>query len=488
MRLPDCSSLRQLGQRPQSSRALDRGRTKISTGFGLGFNARRGKGESRSDFDFNGPHRRGAGFDGRGVGQRTQRPSHCQSIPLCGAIECKPKPRQLFAGHSRWPAILDHKRSQYRNARDPERKLRVGYVSSDFRYHSCACFMLPLFDSHNRETFEVIAHSTATTADDITQKFKDSADHWRDCFSLGDDELIQRILTDEIDLLVDCSGHTKGNRLRIFQYKPAPIQMTWLGYPSTTGLKAIDYRLSDVVTDPVGEADQLHSETVLRLDAGFHTYRPLAQTPGPSPVPSTRSGRIHFGAFQNLSKVSDKTIELWALVLGAVPNGRLIMKARGLDERAVAERTRKRLTGLGISQDQFEFVPWNAIYGQHFRDFERVDIVLDTTPYNGTTTTCEALWMGAPVVTLSGDRSASRVGASLLNQIGHQEWIAHSDAEFVQIAASLASDTGQLAKLRKSLRTELCHSSLGDSDLFARSLESAYREVWRQWCATSSTR
>ena len=387
-------------------------------------------------------------------------------------------PQQLFAGHCRWPTAQDIGAQKHRNVRDPERKLRIGYVSSDFRYHSCACFMLPLFDAHDRGTFEVHAYSTATTADAIMQEFMGRTDRWLDCFPLSDEELAQRILADEIDLLVDCSGHTKGNRLGAFQNKPAPVQLTWLGYPSTTGLKAMDYRISDAVADPAGVADRLHSETVLRLDTGYHTYRPLIQTPGPSAPPSVKSGRIHFGAFQNLSKVSDKTIELWSSVLNAVPNSILLVKVRGLDELAIAQEVRQRLTDAGVADDQFEFILWTAIYGQHFQDFDRVDIALDTTPYNGTTTTCEALWMGVPVITLNGDRSAGRVGASLLSQIGYPEWIAQTEAEFVQIANALASDTERLVILRKLLRKELRQSALGDAELFATAMETAYRELW----------
>ena len=392
-------------------------------------------------------------------------------------------PQQLFAGHRRWPAVENFPAPKYRNRPDPGRRLRVGYVSSDFRYHACACFLLPLFEAHDRNVVEVYAYSSTRIHDNVTTAFEHKADVWVDCLSLTDGDLVQRILADEIDLLVDCSGHTRGNRLGAFQFKPAPIQLTWLGYPSTTGLKTMDYKISDAVVSPDSEGDLLYSEAVLRLGQGFHTYRPLVPTPEPGVVPSTLDGTIRFGAFHNLSKVSDQSLYLWSSVLKTVPNSLLVMKARGIDDDRVARDVRTRLAAAGLSSDQFVFLEWQNDYGPHFNDYARIDISVDTTPYAGTTTTCEALWMGVPVVSLLGTTPASRVGASLLAQVGHAEWIAQTKDEYVQVANQLAANRERLIELRHSLRGGLLSSTLGQADLFASGLESAYRNVWRRWCA-----
>jgi predicted O-linked N-acetylglucosamine transferase (SPINDLY family) len=256
--------------------------------------------------------------------------------------------------------------------------------------------------------------------------------------------------------------------------------MTWLGYPSTTGLASIDFRLSDVVADPSGQTERLHSEKVLRLPNGYHTYAPLVETPEVLNEINVRPTR--FGVFHNLAKFSDSSVDLWVNVLKQVPNSLLCLKAKGLGDPDVLNHIEQRFVSLGVAKDRLTLSPWQSPYGKHFEDFAEIDVMLDATPYNGTTTTCEALWMGVPVVTLCGDRTASRVGASLLTQIGHSEWIARSVDEYVKIAGELASAHQRRKILRSSLRQDLLASTLGDESLFARTVEGVYRNAWQQLC------
>jgi len=312
-----------------------------------------------------------------------------------------------------------------------------------------------------------------------------AADHWRDCASLSDKQVASQISHDEIDILVDCNGHTAGNRLPVFLFAPAPVQVTWLGYPFSTGLSIINARPTDIVADPKGPSDALHSETLMRLPGGYHTYQPLVATPTPQPTGHRESQRFRFGVFHALAKYSDSSLKLWSQVVNACPGSVLVLKARGLQDESVRNDVLSRLENLGVGPDQVEVLAWNTVYGTHFEDYQAIDVVLDAFPYNGTTTTCEALWMGVPVVTLAGDRPSARAGASLLSQIGRQEWIASTDAEYVRIASDLASSTGMLDEVRASLREEIRASTLGDASLFARSMESAFRKLWLDWTRTT---
>lgn len=389
---------------------------------------------------------------------------------------------ELKAGHFRWPGAQQVQARNHVNNPDPDRVLKVGYVSSDFRTHSCACFVLPVFEAHDRRRVSVTAYNTSPKVDVISDRFRLASDQWVDAYALDDDELADQILADGVDILVDCSGHTKGHRLQVFQAKPAPVQVTWLGYPSTTGLTAIDYRLSDGFADPPGESDGLHSEQVVRLPQGYHSFRPLVHTPEPALPPVTKSGTITFGAFHNLAKLSPSSIQLWAEVLEAIPNSQLRIKARALSDPEVSALIFKSFRRAGVLSNRVQVSEWKSDYGRHYDDYADVDIALDATPYNGTTTTCEALWMGVPVITLQGERTASRVGASLLAQVDHSDWIAQSTQSYVHKAKLLASDVDELIRLRKALRHDVLNSALGNGARFTRTLEEAYRDMWHEWC------
>ncbi|MCA1805974.1 MAG: tetratricopeptide repeat protein, partial [Xanthomonadaceae bacterium] len=300
---------------------------------------------------------------------------------------------------------------------DPQRRLRIGYLSPDFREHSVASFIEPLLANHDHDRFEVCCYSCLPRPDATTLRLKGYADRWRDIDRLSDADTARLVRDDGIDILVDLVGHTSNHRLGVFAARPAPVQLTYLGYPNTTGLATIDYRITDAIADPPGE-EAWHSEELLRLDGGFLCYQPDPNSPDASPLPALATGQVTFGSFNNFSKLNPAVLELWAQVLQRVPGSRLLLKCPALTDAALREHTAAALQALGIGAERLELLGHTPTRAEHLALYARLDIALDTFPYNGTTTTCEALWMGVPVVTLAGRRHAGRVGASLLEAAG----------------------------------------------------------------------
>lgn len=360
--------------------------------------------------------------------------------------------------------------------RDPQRRIRVGYLSPDFREHSVASFIEPVLKQHDRSQFEVYCYSNLPTPDATTQRLKAAVDAWRDIVKLSDAEAARLIREDRIDILVDLSGHTANDRLTVFAAKPAPIQMTWMGYPNTTGLRTIDYRITDGVADPAGE-EAHYSEELLRLDGCFLCYQPVMDTPEVAPLPALANGYVTFGSFNNFSKINPGVLQLWAAVLKQAPDSRLLLKCPALTDATVRERVSAALQSLGIAAERVDLLGHTPTRQAHLALYAKVDIALDTFPYNGTTTTCEALWMGVPVLSLAGKRHAGRVGASLLNAAGLTDWLAATPESFVSIAQARAADVTGLAQLRESLRGQLAASSLCDAAGFVRRLEAVMRQV-----------
>ena len=371
----------------------------------------------------------------------------------------------------------------FANPRDPGRRLRIGYASPDFRRHSVSYFLEPLLAAHDRAGFEIFCYAEVTQPDEVTARLQLQADHWLVTAGLSDDLLAAHIRADGIDILVDLAGHTAGNRLPLFARRPAPIQATWLGYPNTTGLPVIDYRLVDAVSDPPGWGDALASETLLRLPGGFLCFAPPAQSPPPGAPPSLASGVVTFGSFNNPAKLSLPAIESWSAILKRLPDARLLLKGRQLVDPMTCELLRRRFADQGIGADRVDMLGFLYETSSHLEVYHRVDIALDPFPYNGTTTTCEALWMGVPTVALAGDRHAARVGASLLSRVGLDGLIASSRDEYVELAVGLAGDRERLTSLRAGLRPRMAASTLCDAPAFARSVETAYREIWERWLA-----
>jgi predicted O-linked N-acetylglucosamine transferase (SPINDLY family) len=365
------------------------------------------------------------------------------------------------------------------NAPDPERKLRVGYVSGDFRAHSVAFFIEPVLAMHDRERFEIFCYYAFAGADALTEHLKGHADHWRDVSTMSDDALADLVRADRIDILVDLSGHSAANRLLAFARKPAPVQATWFGNLNTTGLRAVDWRISDAHASPIGRSEAFHSERLMRLPASLYCYRPPDDCPEVAPTPLERSGAPTFGAFTNSIKIAAPVIELWGRLIERMPGSRLLVLCSNL-ARLPADG-RERYVRLGIAGERLELmasVPFREYLARH----AAVDVMLDTFPCAGATTTCHALWMGVPVVTLSGDTETSRLGASLLNAIGLDALVARTPEQYVDIAARLALDPKRLASLRAGMRERMRASPLMDAAGFTLDLESAYRSMWKDWC------
>jgi len=413
------------------------------------------------------------------------------NLLFCRSYDGSLTPAQLCAAHCEWDQRygLEALRPRvYNNDPTPERRLRVGYVSPDFRTHSVAYFFRPLLEARDRSAIETFCYAEVAHPDAVTTDLRSLADHWLATVGMPDNILADRICADGIDILVDLAGHTAHNRLRAFARKPAPVQATYLGYSNTTGLRAIDYRLVDEVTDPPGLADSAAVETLVRIPGGFLCYGGPKDAPQPVAPPCLKTGTITFGSFNNPSKVSLETFDVWARLLTRLPEAQLLLKGKSFSDDATCATFLARLAERGIRKERVQLIAWVPGAAAHLAVYERIDIALDPFPYNGTTTTCEALWMGVPVVTLRGDRHSARVGASLLTQVGMTNWIADSVDDYVEIALALAADPIKLNEMRRGSRERLVVSPLCDAKAFAHKMETAYRSMWRSWCEQRTPR
>ena len=364
------------------------------------------------------------------------------------------------------------------------KRLRIGYVSPDFREHSVTRFLLPLMENHDREKFEIFAYSEVTTPDETTTRIQSLTDGWRDTLGLGDAQVAELIREDGIDILVDLAGHTAGNRLLVFARRPAPVQVTWLGYPGTTGLDAMTHRLTDVHADPPGMTEDLHSESLVHLP---HSAWCFSATDSPAVALRLQRGVV-FGCFNNFAKVTDPMLQMWAQILAAVPDSSLLLKSPVFGEKVTCERVRSLFKRHGIAPERILLRDRIRSQAEHLALYHEMDIALDTFPYHGTTTTCEALWMGVPVVTLEGTSHRSRVGVSLLNNMELKQLIAKSPEEYMRIASSLANDVPELEAMQRILRERMLGSPLMDAPRFARDIESAYQTIWHEWSLNGSSR
>jgi protein O-GlcNAc transferase len=393
-------------------------------------------------------------------------------------------PQLVAAEHQRWgevqgrgPVLVQ----PHDNAPEPERRLRVGVVSPDLRSHSVAYFIAPFFRHHDKKTCELYAYASVRAPDDMTATLKGAADHWRDVAGWSDERLARAVREDGIDILLDLAGHTRHSRLAMFAHRPAPVQVGYLGYPNTTGLPAMDYRITDEVADPPG-SEGLYTEHLERLPTGFLCYSPPADVPSVAPPPSSSNGFVTFGSFNDLAKLNDGVVDLWCAILRAVPDSRLLLKTKYLVDEATCARVRRRFGQRGIDGGRLDLRPWAKSNAEHMASYANMDIALDTFPYNGTTTTCEALWMGVPVVVLRGDRHAGRVGVSILSHAGLEDLIADDPGRYREIAVALAKDAGRRAALRESLRGTVSESALCDGRAYTLELQDAMRRMWRRWC------
>ena len=392
--------------------------------------------------------------------------------------------RTLFERHRDYGARLEAHVAQrfraWRGEREPERRLRIGFVSCDFNQHPVAWFTLPLFEHLDRARCEVYGYSVGAQADEVTAQVCAAADAWREGNALGDAELADLIHADAIDILVDLIGHAGIARLGVFAQQPAPVQASWLGYLHSTGLTRMQYRITDARADPRGSSEQLHTERLAYLPHSMWCYRaPLALEHAAAP-PCARSGHVTFGSFQHAPKLSPTVRRLWAEILRAAPQARL--RLVGIPDGRTRDDLLRDFGAAGIEPSRLTIVPRLALEA-YLRQYDEVDIALDTTPYGGGTTTLEALWMGVPVLTLAGERSAARSAASILGTLGLDDWVAASAQDYVRLALEHASQRARVAELRSSLRRRLRDSPLMDEARFARDMEAVVRAMWRDWCA-----
>lgn len=366
---------------------------------------------------------------------------------------------------------------------DPERRLRVGFVSADLRRHSVGYFVQGALAHLDHKRFQLYAYFDHHSEDTVSINLKPMFHQWRDIFSKTDDVVLEQIRGDRIDILVDLAGHTGSNRMRMFARRAAPVQVTYLGYPNTTGLDCMDYRLTDRWADPEGGGDEFHSETLWRLPNTFLCYTaPLDQLDVAEP-PLLRNGYPTFGSFNNRIKISDSCLELWLRLLDAIPSSRLVLKSiQGTEDEMSRRGLLKRFVERGIDPMRIDIHAQVAGLENHLGMYSQIDIALDTFPYNGTTTTCEALWMGVPVIALKGDRHAARVGESLLMNMGLSELIAQTPDEYLSIASDLAADSGRLGALRRGMRARMLASRLMNSRAFGKDLGAALRGMWLGHC------
>lgn len=355
------------------------------------------------------------------------------------------------------------------------RKIKIAYLSPDLREHSVTCFLEPLLRHHDRHRFEVTCYQCNQVEDAVTQRLKEVVDHWRNIAELSDEDAGEVIRQDGIQVLVELAGHTAGNRLALLAKSPAPVQATWLGYPHSTGLRSIGFRITYRIADPPGAAEQWHTEQLMRLSEPFLCYDP----PLDAPLVTQRSdacdsGRVTFACFNRIDKASPTILAVWAALLRRLPQARLLLKSEIFaDPQATARFVRRS----GLPQEQLLLLARTPDRGSHLGIYNQADIALDTFPYNGTTTTCEALWMGVPVVTLAGRHHAARVGKSLLTAVGLENLVAQTPEEYLELACQLADDSLRRHRLRETLRTTMRSSALCDADRFARQMEAAYRTM-----------
>lgn len=395
-------------------------------------------------------------------------------------------PTEIYAQHKKWSEKyalpLKYLLEPHTNDTSSSKKIRIGYVSPDFTRHPVSNFFEPLLASHDRSDFEIFCYSNVKRADIMTEHLKDMADNWRDIFNITDEDVAEMIRSDKIDILVDLAGHTAFNRMMLFARKPSPIQVTYLGYPNTTGLETMDYRITDSYADPPGKTEHLHSEELVRLPHSFLCYQPPENTPNIGEPPSLKNGYVTFGSFNNRSKITPDMVRVWAEIVNMIPDSRLIFKFNFSSDPLAQRFLWDILDQANIPKNRVELYDNTLSKEAHLDLYNKVDIALDTFPYNGTTTTCEALWMGVPVITLHGEVHVSRVGLSILSTIGLTELVVGSKRDYIYKAVGLAADIEKRLYLRSNLQSLMRSSPLMDAKEFTQALEHEFRKMWTRWC------
>jgi predicted O-linked N-acetylglucosamine transferase (SPINDLY family) len=399
------------------------------------------------------------------------------------------EPAAVYAECRRWAERftrpLEERAAPHANDPSPGRRLRVGYVSLGFREHPVTFFIGPVIEHHDRAQFEVILYSDVTHEDEYTAALRGRADGWRNTVGMSDEELARTVREDAIDILIDLGGHTLGNRLLAFARRPAPVQVNWLGFPCTTGMTGMDYRVTDAWCDPPGLTEHLNSESLVRLPNVYMAWAPPLRSPDVSPLPALAAGRVTFGFFHGCYKITPRMVALWSRILHRVPGSRLVILA--VDGDAARSRILTEFAAHGIDAERLELLPRLPI-DDFMGTYAKVDIALDPFPYHGATTTCFCLWMGLPVVVLAGATHASRADLSMLANVGLPQLATEDPDRYVEIACGLAERLDELAALRSRLRAMMLASPVTDGPACTRALEDAYRTMWRTWCSRRAGR
>ncbi|RXH76344.1 hypothetical protein DVH24_019232 [Malus domestica] len=395
---------------------------------------------------------------------------------------------KLFVAHRDWGRRFIRLYPQYTswdNPKDPERPLIIGYVSPDYFTHSVSYFIEAPLAHHEYTKYKVVVYSAVVKADAKTIRFREKVlkkgGIWRDIYGIDEKKVASIIREDKVDILVELTGHTANNKLGTMACRPSPVQVTWIGYPNTTGLPAIDYRITDSLADPP-DSKQTHVEDLVRLPDCFLCYTPSPEAGPVMPTPALSNGFVTFGSFNNLAKITPKVLQVWARILSAIPNSRLVVKCKPFSCDSVRERFLSTLEQLGLEPLRVDLLPLILLNYDHMQAYSLMDISLDTFPYAGTTTTCESLYMGVPCVTMAGSVHAHNVGVSILSKVGLGNLIAKNEDEYVQLAVQLASDVTALSNLRMGLRDLMARSPVCDGPKFTSGLESAYRSMWHRYC------
>jgi predicted O-linked N-acetylglucosamine transferase (SPINDLY family) len=392
-------------------------------------------------------------------------------------------PGRLAEAHAQWErqfaAPLRATWRPHANRRDPQRTLRCGFVSADFRHHPVGNFLIRPLEALRAEAVEIICYSDVLQSDDLTARFARAAHTWREVRTLSHQALAEQIRADRIDILFDLAGHTAGNRLLTLARKPAPLAITWIGYEGTTGLAAMDYLIADEWLIPPDD-ESCYCEKVLRMPRGYVCYDPPGAAAEVGPLPAREQGGVTFASFNNLAKIGPEVIDLWAAILRRVPRARLVLKYRGLDRGSTRDRYAAEFAQREIERGRLELQGWSP-YGEMLALYNRVDIALDPFPFSGSATTCEALWMGVPVITWPGATFAGRHSLTHLANVGLRETVARDPAHYVELAVALAGDRPRLAVLRAGLRARMAASRLCDGPRFAADLMAVLRGAWKQW-------
>jgi len=421
------------------------------------------------------------------LSEHPSNPGAMSGMLFCMNYDPELSPQQLADAYMEWDTRFNapyrNRKVVFRNDPDPERKLRIGYVSGDFRGHSVGFFAEPILENHTHEGFEIFCYANQAYTDGMTQKFMRFADNWRWILDLSDEAVLEMIRLDEIDILIDLSNHTAYHRLHMFARRAAPIQMTWIGMPTTTGLAAIDYRITDERMDPIGMTESLHSEKLLRLLSGW-CYRPneAALATPVEELPARRNGFLTFASFNAFGKINTGVIRLWARIFTQLPSAILHMSTGGKDnDEKLNEQVREVFAECGFPIAQLRLFGRKEM-AAYMAFHNEIDIALDPFPYNGGTVTAHAIWMGVPVLSLAGRKPIQRMGASMMGAVGRADFVANSEDEYVEIAVRQAQDLDKLAEIRREMRPVMVESPLMDAKLVTGDLERAFRVVWTEWC------